>query len=165
MRMDERQQLHLRPEKPPPMAAPTIRVFTAGNSGSGKTTRVWRQYLTRFPRVLIIDQTGEWTDPQKEWCPHIDADAVDLKTCIAAIQDHAKAGKWVIACSLDPDELPALVDWLIPVPQLERSPIRTLGGVALYLDEVDLLMPPGVPGAHARTVFRRSRHVGLSIFA
>lgn len=134
----------------------TVRAFLMGNSGSGKTTLAHRLYLSRAPRVLILDLTGEWSE-------RVDAVALSVPEAVAAIQRLAPSGKWRVSLALSPDELPALVEWLVPVPQLQKSPVLAMHGAFLLVDEVDLLAPQGTASLPIRTLYRRSRHVGLSI--
>ncbi len=140
--------------KPPP----TVRVFIAGVSGSGKSTAAWKLYLERFPRRLLIDQTGEWAE-------YADIVVYTVPELSWALRKYAPTGRWTISCELDVDDMPALVDYLIPVPQLEGSPIRLCNGAVLLMDEIDLVAPPQTARREIRTLFRRSRHVGLSIVA
>lgn len=139
---------------PPP---PSRRVFIAGISGAGKSTAGWRIWLQPAPRHLLIDYTGEWAR-------HAHVTTYTPGATVDAIRRLAHQGRWTIAAALDPDDdLPELVQWMVPLPDLTRSPIRTLGGVTMLLDEVDVAAPPGSLRPHIRTLFRRSRHVGLSL--
>lgn len=137
---------------------PTVRSLIAGNSGSGKTTLAWHLYLKRMPRYLVIDQTGEWEGK-------VDIEADTLPEVVAAIRELAPEGSWSVSYSLADDRYEDLVDWLIPVPEIQRSPCIALGGMTLLNDEVDLLAPFGPPSRHIRTLYRRSRHAGLSILS
>jgi hypothetical protein len=138
-------------------AAPSVRAFIAGNSGSGKTTLAQRMYLSKYPRVIILDLTGEWEDK-------VDATAYTVPDLVQWVRETARTrGKWRVALALDKEELPALVGWLVPVPEVKRSPILAVGGAALLVDEVDLLAPPGTSSEPIRTLYRRSRHVGLTV--
>lgn len=134
----------------------TVRALFTGNSGSGKTTRAYDLYLRHYPRQIILDATGEWT----ERCDHVSFDLADLKR---AVVSYSRSGRWVIVGQLDDAEIPALIEWLIPTPNVDKSPILAVGGAVLFLDEVDLLAPAGVAPRHIRTLYRRSRHVGLSV--
>lgn len=113
-------------------------------------------YLERFPRRIIVDQTGEWIGKADADCDTVD-DAVN------AIRTLAPRGKWTVTVALDSDEFPSLVHWLIPIPRLDASPVRAVGGAILLVDEVDLVAPQGPPSKEIRTLYRRSRHVGLSV--
>jgi len=137
---------------------PTVRAFVTGNSGSGKTTTAWKLYLAKFPRCLILDQTGEWYG-------RCDVYTSTLGTAVDAMRKLAPRTRWRVAYTLDDDRFPELVQWLIPVPNVYASPILMCGGAVLLVDEVDLLAPGGFGGApqEIRTLYRRSRHVGLSI--
>lgn len=143
---------------------PSLRAFLAGNSGVGKSTRAWQLYLSRFPRRLLIDQTGEWEEPNAGiGFPGADAVSYTVPGAIEAIRRLAPRGKWTVALGLDASELPELIDWLIPVPNLKDSPVRAMGGAVILVDEVDLLAPQGYAIEPVRTLYRRSRHVGLSV--
>lgn len=137
--------------------APSVRAFITGNSGSGKTTLANRLYLAKMPRVLILDLTGEWEGK-------VDASTYSLDELVQTVRNLARErGRWRVALALDPNELEALVAWLVPVPEVKRSPILAVGGAALLVDEVDLLAPPGTASTPIRTLYRRSRHVGLTV--
>lgn len=141
---------------PPPASR---RVFLAGISGAGKSTAAWRIWLAPVPRRLIIDYTGEWGR-------HADVTTYTPGSTVDAIRRLAPAGHWTIAAAVDPeDDLPELIDWMIPLPDLSRSPIRALGGITMLIDEIDVAAPPGSMRKHIRTGWRRGRHVGLSIVA
>lgn len=140
------------------MIPPTIRAFLAGNSGSGKSRRAWELYLAKFPRRLLVDMTGEW----ESQADHV---ALSVADAVAGIRALAYRGRWTVTVALDPGELAQLVDWLLPVPNLRRSPVLAMRGAALLVDEVDLLAAPGTASEPVRTLFRRSRHVGLSVIA
>lgn len=134
----------------------SVRVFVAGNSGSGKTTLADRMYLQRAPRVIYLDMTGEWEH-------RADAVAYSARDVVQHVRALAGRGRWRIAASIGPDELEGLVNYLIPVPDLQRSPVRALGGCVLLVDEVDLFAPQGTASEPIRTLYRRSRHVGLTV--
>lgn len=137
----------------------TLRVFIAGSSGSGKSTAAWRFYLEKYPRRILLDFTGEWAG-------NADAVVYSVQELSTKMRQLAPRGRWTISAALDgDDDLEELVDYLIPVPHLERSPIRQLGGAVLLVDEVDLIAPPHTARREVRTLWRRSRHVGLSIVA
>lgn len=155
---------------------PTVRVFVAGASGSGKSAAAWTHYLARFPRRLLIDPTGEWEQPNT-WHgaplpPYPGADAVcySVGQLDTALRKVAARGKWTITLGIGPDEFGELVPYLIPLSGDEgeaggiaRSPIYRCGGAALLNDEVDLVAPPRGLKVEVRTLYRRSRHAGLSI--
>lgn len=137
--------------------APSVRAFITGNSGRGKTTLSNRLYLAKMPRVIILDMTGEWEGK-------VDASTYSLAELVQVVRNLARErGRWRVALALDPNELEALVQWLVPVPEVKRSPILSVGGAALLVDEVDLLAPPGTASTPIRTLYRRSRHVGLTV--
>ena len=137
--------------------AESVRVIGAGNSGSGKSYRAWHMYLSRMPRVILLDQTGEWIDRS-------DAEAQTVGEAVDAIRTLSKRShKWTVCVQLDPGELGTLVQWMIPVPDVRKSPIRMVGGAVVLVDEVDLVAPAASAKEEVRTLYRRSRHVGLSV--
>lgn len=137
----------------------TVRAFIAGSSGSGKSTAAWRFYLQNFPRRILLDPTGEWGG-------NSDATVYNVQELSLQMRRLAPRGRWTISVALDgEDDIEELVDYLIPVPHLERSPIRQMGGAVLLVDEVDLIAPPHTARREIRTLWRRSRHVGLSVVA
>jgi hypothetical protein len=149
---------------------PTIRAFIAGVSGSGKSVAAWSMYLSHFPRRILVDQTGEWSDPSRypkapgrPGFPGADFVVQTVPQLSWAIHKLAPTGRWTIVVELDLDDLPELVDYLIPVPNLSASPIYACHGAVLLADEVDLIAPPRSLRQEVRTLYRRSRHVGLSI--
>lgn len=120
---------------------------------------MWRRWLAHAPRVLIIDQTGEWRrlEPGARF-------AMGYADTIRALQEMAHRTHWRIVATLSNEELYRLVDVLIPVPNIAASPCIALGGMMLYLDEVDLVIPTIAPES-ARSINRRSRHAGLSVMS
>lgn len=134
----------------------STRVFIAGMSGAGKSTAAWRLYLEHFPRRILLDQTGEWAE-------HADVVVYSVPEFSWALRKYAPVGRWTISLELMPEDLPDLVDYLIPVPNLEDSPIRTCQGAVMLADEVDLIAPPKTATREIRTLYRRSRHIGLSV--
>lgn len=149
----------------PLRAPPSERVFIAGVSGSGKSTAAWRMYLAKFPRRILLDQTGEWTDPSRfpQGYPGPDVTVYSVPELSYALHKYAPTGKWTIAASIDLEEMPDLVDYLIPIPDIAQSPIFACHGAVLLVDEVDLVAPPRSLLKEVRTLYRRSRHAGLSV--
>jgi len=135
---------------------PTQRVFIAGNSGSGKTTGAWRWYLSRMPRRIVLDQTGEWEG-------YTDITATSLTDFVSAVREMHSKPKWTIAYTLDDDRFDDLIRWLIPVPNVYASPVTALGGAVMLVDEVDLVAGQNNTSREVRTLYRRSRHTGLTV--
>lgn len=141
-----------------PKVPESIRVFLAGDSGSGKSTRAWEHYLAHQPRVIMFDMMGEWVD-------YADAVAYSIPETVDAIRHLAgERGTFKIAVLVDPSEMATLVDWMIPLHKVRESPVIKMGGAMLLVDEVDLVAGNrGEPPEHIRTLYRRSRHAGLSV--
>jgi hypothetical protein len=132
------------------------RVFIVGISGSGKTTGAYKWYIEKAPRVLIVDQIGEWEGRVYET-------ANTLPEVYAAIESARKEKKWRIAYTNMDNRLHDLLRWLLPLPNVDRSPVLAMNGMVLMLDEVDLIAPTGGAPEVIRNLYRRSRHVRLSI--
>lgn len=145
---------------------PTLRAFIAGVSGSGKSVAAWKLYLSRYPRRILLDQTGEWAAPKPEaGYPGPDLTVQTIPQLSWAIKHLSSKGRWTISVEADLDSLPELVAYVIPVPDISKSPIRLCHGAVLLVDEVDLVAPPQTARQEVRTLFRRSRHAGLSVVA
>ena len=152
---------------------PTVRAFLAGASGSGKSRGAWPHYLSRFPRRLLIDPMGEWERPTEWGYPGADAVVYSTGELEAALRKLASRGRWTIAIGIGQEEFAELVPFLIPLSGDEamdangggitRSPIYRCGGAVLLNDEVDLVAPPRGLKVEVRTLYRRSRHAGLSL--
>ena len=80
----------------------TIRVFIAGVSGSGKSTAAWTLYLSKYPRRLLLDQTGEWAD-------RADVVVTSVPELSWALKKYAPSGRWTISLETDFEALPELV--------------------------------------------------------
>lgn len=139
----------------------TLRVIATGRTLSGKTEWIWRRYLRRVPRLLIVDTIGEWAASRAASIAgaHFTVGVEETLDCIATI---APDDTWRIVADLEREELVELADVLAP-RRIEASPVPALGGMAIYLDEVDLLVPLG--DARLGGLWRRGRHVGLSVYA
>lgn len=137
---------------------PSVRALIAGRSEAGKSAHAWKWWLKDAPRKLILDFTGEWHGKA-------DAVAVTVEGVAQAMRDLAPRGRWTIVCQLDLGALDELVRWLVPLPDVSKSPIIAVGGAVLFLDEIDVVASSEVRGLAIRTLFRRSRHAGLSIVA
>ena len=142
-----------------PPLPPSVRGCVVGRTGSGKTYYLWRAWLAHAPRAIIIDQTGEW----RRFEPHARF-AFGFSDTLAGLREVARRPAWRVVATLSNQELYQLIDVLIPVPNIVASPVLALGGVTLYLDEVDLVIPSVAPDS-ARSINRRSRHAGLSVLS
>lgn len=137
----------------------SVRGCVVGRSGSGKTVWLWRRWIALAPRVVIVDQTGEW----KEKEPHARF-AFGLQDTLRALREMVGRSHFRVVCSLDPEEVLALSRVLIPSPDIYSSPVIAMGGFLLYLDEVDMIVPINAP-VEARSIYRRSRHAQLSVLS
>lgn len=138
----------------------SIRGAVFGRSGSGKTYYVRERWFPHFPRLIILDQTGEWRSLERENGGRADG----LGQLVAAMQAKAGLRRWRIVADLDAEEVEEFATIIIPRGAVDRSPSRLLGGMALFIDEVDLVAPiNATPGI--RSIFRRGRHAGLSVIS
>lgn len=138
----------------------SIRGAIFGRSGSGKTEYARRSWFPHFPRLVIIDQTGEWQEIERENGGRMEG----IGQLVDAMQSRAGQRRWRIVADLTNDEVGELARILIPRGAVHRSPARLLGGMALFMDEVDLVAPTNAPEG-IRTLFRRGRHAGLSVIS
>jgi len=115
-------------------------------------------YLAKYPRKILLDPMGEWSNQ---------ADAV--AHTFEELQQHVRAywrkGIWSISAMLGPEDFPDLSEWLVPYPWIEESPVYRAGGIALLVDECDLFAPQASSREDVRTIYRRGRHVGLSVIS
>lgn len=137
-------------------ATATARVFVVGISGSGKTTGASANYIANAPRVLIVDQIGEWEGK-------VTTTVNTLPELYRAIHGARQNKKWRISYTNADNRLNDCLHWLIPLPNVNRSPVVAMRGMVLVLDEIDLIAPAGGAPEVIRNLYRRSRHVGLSI--
>jgi hypothetical protein len=100
-----------------------------------------------------------------EWGEQADATVYSLEELRHTVRAFYRKGVWSIAYEMDPSEMPDLVEWLIPIPDIEASPVYRSGGAALLVDECDLFAPQGSSREEIRTLYRRSRHAGLSVIS
>jgi len=137
-----------------------MRGCVVGRSGSGKTVWLWRRWMSQAPRVLIVDQTGEWKtkEPGARF-------AYGYAQTLAALREMTSRSHWRIVAYLSADEVYRLIDVLIPSPNIDESPVIAMGGMTMYLDEVDLVIPVGNAPESARSLYRRSRHASLSVLS
>lgn len=139
----------------------TLRVLAVGMTQSGKTEWLWRRYLRHSPRVLIVDTIGEWG--LKVNRGELSAVPVSgVEETLAAMRALAYEPRWTIVADLDREEVAMIGNILVP-RRIADSPVPGLGGIAIYLDEVDILIPQG--DSRLAGLFRRGRHVSLSVFA
>jgi hypothetical protein len=137
-------------------------VIAAGRTQSGKTEFVWRRYVRREPRVLIIDP-GEWRMKRRHLIPGAifvqGADGVH-DAMMQLVEE--RRSRWIICADADTDDLLEIQDILIPPRDWDASPVPALGGLAVFMDEVDLSMP--LKDNRLAGYNRRGRHVQLSVY-
>lgn len=134
---------------------PSERIFVTGISGSGKTTTIADIYLARTQRYIVLDQTGEWQGQTDAYC-------LTLDDVYQTVRQLSRRGRFRIAYSPADNRFNDLVRWLVPMPDLTRSPVRMLGGLTLVVDEADVV---GRFNPSLLDLARRSRHTGLTIIA
>lgn len=136
------------------------RVLVSGQTESGKTFFLVKRVLPRHKRVLILDRTGEWyvREPQAPSC-------TDLRQCFALLDEYSTRDRWRIIASLDNDDARILATRLVGVPDIRAGYAYNVGGMALVLSEVDLLVPVANAPPELRNLWRRGSHAGLSILA
>ena len=138
----------------------SLRVSVFGMTTCGKRVALWNRFVGKHKRVLVVDSLGEWTDSPVKG-PRVDGIAETLW----AIENQAKkSNEWRIFTCLTEQEISKLTQVLIPAKAYENSVVRALGGCALYLPEVDQQIQPNVYD-RVRDLWRRGRHVGLSVYA
>lgn len=137
----------------------TLRVSMFGMSEGGKAVCLWNRFVSRHRKVLIVDTMGEW-----EGKP-IKGHRVDgLEELLWALNKYGADQSFRIFAFLDVEEFPSLVRLLVPKKAYANSFVPAIGGMALYLAEVDQLIAPNAYDG-ARTLWRRGRHVELSVYA
>lgn len=137
---------------------PSLRGVVFGRSGSGKTEYVKRVWLSKIPRLIIVDQIGEWRQLGDENGGVADG----VEELLEQLRQKAPLQRWRIVALLDKPKLEELAYRLLPQGKIDSCVPRKLGGMALFLDEVDQVAP--VNGSDAiRSLFRRGRHAGLTI--
>lgn len=138
----------------------TLRVTAVGMTLSGKGTLIWNRWISRRPRVFIVDHTGEWQRRK--------VDAVysrGLPDTLDKFEALAHRPRWRIVCNLSRQDIADLALILVPEDDIwGQSPIVPLGGASLYLPEVDQSIDPN-PYDKSRTLWRRGRHALLDVFA
>lgn len=140
----------------------TLRVIAAGRTLSGKTEWLWRRYLRRHRRLLIVDTIGEWSTSRSAGEDVIHASgAEDVRAALADVAVMSPH-EWTIVADVDREELVTLTDLIAP-RRIDASPVPALGGLAIYIDEVDLMVP--VADNRLAGLWRRGRHIGISVYA
>jgi hypothetical protein len=141
-----------------------IRVFVTGQSGTGKTTVAWQRYLSRHTHRIIWDVTGEWTygwGPSKTLPDGVASSGAEL---LDVMEQCGELDAWTISIEADgsQDQFSDVIAALCPA-DLQKSPIARMGGAIMLLDECDTIAASGPAPRPVRTLFRRSRHLGLSL--
>jgi hypothetical protein len=107
-----------------------------------------------------MDYTGEWED-------YADFVTDDVGQMADFFRKVARRGQWTVNYY---GELAPLIAYLIPMDDgsgqgIRNSPILAMGGAVLLADEVDIIAPPRDLSPPVRMLYRRGRHVGLSILS
>jgi hypothetical protein len=129
---------------------------------SGKDYLLRRLFLDRYPRALILDPLGEWPRDRGDWRTYRVQAAGELRPTLArAVRD---GSRWRVYAALGGDAGPELARILVPeVLGVGSAFPLHVGGMALYSPELDQLAPTSAP-PEVVGLWRRGRHVGLSIF-
>lgn len=133
----------------------TVRVFFAGQPGTGKTTALRHLFLERAPRALILDAVGEMAQLYG-------AAAVGLDEVLYRLRAVARRTKWRVVASLTPEEMVELAALLVPVRDARAGLCTALGGITLYSDELDTWATHNCKPA-VRGLWQRGRHADLHI--
>lgn len=137
------------------------RVFVCGASGSGKTVFLERRFLPRAPRLLIVDQTGEWQEKMPKAPVYL-----GFEETLQGLRGLARTKEWRAITYLEPEEVMRLSEEvLLPPGRIAKGYSYSVGGMAILLDEVDTLVPISNAPLPLRSLWRRSRHGGLTVFA
>lgn len=137
-------------------------VFCCGARGSGKTALLRRVFLPRAPRLLILDQTGEW--------PELEPDApvaYGFRQTAELLAAVAHLSEWTAISFLEPAAICQLSrDLLLPMPNPRaHSYARLIGGLALLADEIQTWASSSYFPPELKALFRLGRHVNLSLYA
>lgn len=142
---------------------PSDRVLAVGDTGTGKSYFLSRQILPRYPRVIVLDVTGEMWSKRQE----LGGRALLVETAaevVLGVRQLSRApGPWRVYAAMTAAETHLLCAALVPeriatAPSLSRA----VGGLALYCDELELLAPHSSPEI-VNGLWNRGRHVWLSI--
>lgn len=133
---------------------PSGRVTVLAATGAGKSVHLRNYWWPRARRLLVCDHIGEYS---------AQLGAVGFDQTLALLREHAHLPNWRLFAGLVPEEIEELSRVLLPFPDLQQSPALKLGGMAISIDEVDRVIGFGA-GAGMRDLWRRGRHVGLTVF-
>jgi len=145
-----------------PDGAGTLRATVLGATMSGKSRFIWNRWVSKLPRVIVVDHTGEWrrSDIEAEY-------TIGYRETVAALRAFAGCESFRIIADLSENEIAALSLLLVPERDIfARSPSFAMGGMALYLPEVDQSIELNSRASLVtKTLWRRGRHALLSVFA
>lgn len=141
---------------------PSERVLVAGQTESGKTHFLERYFLSvgKAPRALIVDRTGEWARKELQG-----VHASGLRDTVRALDEYSTKRNWRIVTTLSNEEMEELSKALLGGHEIAQGYCYNVGGMALVLSEIDLLVPVTNAPEHLRSLWRRGSHAGLSILA
>ncbi|GMV11563.1 MAG: hypothetical protein AMXMBFR55_32970 [Gemmatimonadota bacterium] len=148
-----------------PRDIPSTRVFVSGATGSGKSHFIRARIMPRVPRAVYVDFVGEWERRRAELRGRV-ALAYSVHDARTRLAELAGVREWSLIVQIDPSEFAEMARLLVPPRFTDATPVyaRAVGGVALVCDELDLLAPHNAP-PDVLALWRRGRHVGLSIYA
>lgn len=139
------------------------RVFACGDTGTGKSYFLSRQILPRYPRVIILDVTGEMWQSRNVIGPGTLCEtAAEVTTEVAKLAGRQAA--WRIYAVLSKAETYKLAALMTPEERIATAPslARAVGGLALYCDELETLAGHASPEV-VNGLWNRGRHVGLTV--
>ncbi len=143
-------------------APASVRVVACGMTESGKDYLLRRLFLDKYPRALILDPLNEWPRNYGDWRVYRVRQVEELRPTLArAVRE---GSRWRIYAALGERSAVELATCLVPevIGPAGAFPLH-VGGMALYSPELDLFAPTSAPD-EVVGLWRRGRHVGLSIF-
>lgn len=141
----------------------TIRATALGATLSGKTRFFWNRWVRKEPRLVIVDHTGEWARNRVAAKYTVGFP----ETVDALIEKTSTGTRWRIICDLNEEEIARLTRLLVPERDIfQRSPCVSMGGMAIYLPEVDQSIDLGSREEKiVKSLWRRGRHAKLRVYA
>lgn len=135
-------------------------VFACGRKNTGKSQLLHDLFVSRTPRVLSLDFTGETAERNP--------DAIVCKgwrKLMSTLKIAAGYGHWHIAAALEPDDIARLFRLLAPPFGDDQPPLaRAFGGLAVECGEAYMIAPNAGADPDIVAGWRRGRHAMLSLY-